>query len=489
MFSDSGDGVLVPVGERHAVAILPSGDVDLSEIGVVRGVVDAAALAKLATAVKVIGEGASLPARMAGRLVELDAQSVVLLRQARQTVEAGGWVQGTLRVDGKFAHVARFRPAAALDVAAGFANLVGAVAAQAQLAAIHRDVLRTLREVQNGQAFQHAELTGNITSDVEDVSSCIALMLDVGLSRRAMDTADRAGERLRRHRAHCLILANTAVDSLTAAAGAGTPTAAAKTLRSTTADHARQYLELAAAAHLAAVEAEALTAAELLAVGDPAGEAHAKALGERAQREQARLEELRRRAAVARRAIEGSFASTTEHFKRAARKVILPGGAVSGVIAAAATTTVGVAGVAVTAGGVRIAAQRNTNAERSLRPMLDDLLAADENLAAAIAHGIRLVDLIRGGAELASDPPILPSASNSPRLDPELTERVLAALLQINSWADLPEVNRKCNVPPPVLRAALQAAADEGLVNTRPSPARTPNKVLAVTQYRMARVS
>ena len=121
-------------------------------------------------------EGATLPARLAGRLVELDPQSVALVRSARQAIEPGGWVQGNLRNNGKYARVARFRPATALDVATGIANIVGTVAAQAQLAAIHRDVVRTLHEVQNVSAFQHAELVAAIHSDAKDVRHWVELM-------------------------------------------------------------------------------------------------------------------------------------------------------------------------------------------------------------------------------------------------------------------------------------------------------------------------
>jgi hypothetical protein len=133
---------LLPVGDRHAIALTWSAEVDLSRLGKAGPLLPPGALARVAAAAGVVAEGATLPARLVGRLVELDPQSVALVRSGRQAVEAGGWVQGNLRNNGKYARVARFRPATALDVATGVANIVGTVAAQAQLAAIHRDVAR-----------------------------------------------------------------------------------------------------------------------------------------------------------------------------------------------------------------------------------------------------------------------------------------------------------------------------------------------------------
>jgi len=145
---DTLDGTVLPVGNSHAVVITSSDALDLTQVGRVTGLLTPGALSAAVTTAGLLSEGITMPARLAGRLVELDSKTIAMLRTTRQHVEPGGWVQGTLRVDGKYARVARFRPAAVKDVVSGAANMVGTVAAQAQLAAIHRDVLRTLKQAQ-----------------------------------------------------------------------------------------------------------------------------------------------------------------------------------------------------------------------------------------------------------------------------------------------------------------------------------------------------
>ena len=106
MQDDDGAGLVLPVGDGHAVVIAADG-VSLDGLGTVRADLAPGALAAVAAAAGLVAEGVTLPARLGGRLVELDAQSAALLKAARQATEPGGWVQGNLRqTNGEFAHVA-----------------------------------------------------------------------------------------------------------------------------------------------------------------------------------------------------------------------------------------------------------------------------------------------------------------------------------------------------------------------------------------------
>lgn len=488
-----GDGVLLPVGDRHAVALTWSGEVDLSRVGKAGPMLPPGALARLAAAAGVVAEGATLPARLVGRLVELDPQSVALVRSGRQAVEAGGWVQGNLRNNGKYARVARFRPATALDVATGVANIVGTVAAQAQLAAIHRDVARTLHEVQNVSAFQHAELVAAIHSDAEDVRHWVELMHEAGASRRAIDAADRAGERLRHHRLQCLILAGKAVEALEAAASTDTPLGARSQLTDTTAVHARQYLELAAAAHVATLEAEALSVAELLASQDPTATAHARSLLQRARPEHERLDDLRARTNAARQSIDATFGGLLDHFGRTL-KPIVPSWKrpVAGAGVFVATALAGAAPAAVLASaGAGVAAVRQKSAQGGLEPLIADLQAADPQLERHLAAAHSLLALIADIAGL--DPDLLPGSRSRADSQPsghanrDLLDRLMAMLAESDGWVHAEQVRRIVNVTPGSLTRALEAAAAEGLLETRPSPTRfTRGTLERVIEYRSA---
>jgi hypothetical protein len=473
-----GDGVLLPVGDRHAVALTWSAEVDLSRVGKAGPMLPPGALARVAAAAGVVAEGATLPARLVGRLVELDPQSVALVRSGRQAVEAGGWVQGNLRNNGKYARVARFRPATAFDVATGVANIVGTVAAQAQLAAIHRDVARTLHEVQNVSAFQHAELVAAIHSDAEDVRRWVELMHETGSPRRAIDAADRAGERLRTHRLQCLSLAVKAVQALEAAAAADTPLGANKQLTDTTAVHARQYLELAAAAHVAAVQAEVLGVAELLAAGDPAASAHAKSLLERARREHEQLVDLRVRADKARQGIDATFGGLLDHFGRTLKPMVpswkRP---VAGAGVFVATALAGATPAAVLAGaGAGVAAFRQKGAQGGLEPLIADLQAADPQLEGHLVAAHSLLALIADITGL--DPDLLPGSRTQAASQPsgpanrDLLDRVIAMLAERDGWVHAEQIRRIVNVTPGSLTRVLGDAAAEGLLETRPSPTR-----------------
>lgn len=497
----AGDGVVLPVGDRHAVVITRSDEVDLSRLGKVQAGLQPGALARVAAAAGVVAEGATLPARLAGRLVELDPQTVAMLRKAQQTVEPGGWIQGTLRVNGKYARVARFRPAAALDVATGIVNIVGTVAAQAQMAAIHRDVVRILHEVQNVSAFQHAELVAAIQSDSEDVRRWVELMHQAGTSRRAIDAADRAGERLRQHRLQCLILAGKAVEALEAAASTGAPLKVNQQLQGTTAAHARQYLDLAAAAHVAAVEAEALSVAELLAAGDPTAVAHARSLLERARPEHDRLADLRTRADAARLSIEATFGSWLDHFGRTL-KGLLPSrsGAVAGAVVAAgalaaetAAVTIGAATAAaptavVVSAGAGVHAFRQTGAQEGLQSLVADLKAGDLQLEARLAAARSLLALVADTVGL--DPDLLPGSrfhAAAEHANAELLERLLSVLGNSDEWMHHERIRLNVAATPGSLNRALEAAAAEGLLETRPSPTRfTRGSLQPVTEYRAA---
>lgn len=78
--------------------------------------------------------------KLTGRLVELDRTSRKLLKTAQTITEDGGWIQANLRDHGKVTRIMRIRPATGLAVASGAVNILSALAAQAQMAKIEKDL-------------------------------------------------------------------------------------------------------------------------------------------------------------------------------------------------------------------------------------------------------------------------------------------------------------------------------------------------------------
>jgi hypothetical protein len=278
---------------------------------------------------------------------------------------------------------------------------------------------------------------------------------------------------------------------LEAAAAADTPLAANKQLTNTTAGHARQYLELAAAAHVAAVQAEVLGVAELLAAGDPAASAHAKSLLERARREHEQLADLRARADEARQGIDATFGSLLGHFEGTLKRwVPSPKRPVAGAGVFVATALAGAAPAAVLASaGAGVAAVRHKSAQGGLEPLIADLRAADPQLEGHLAAAHSLLALIADIAGL--DPDLLPGSRSQAGSQPsghanrDLLDRVMAMLAESDGWVHAEQVRRMVNVTPGSLTRALEAAAAEGLLETRPSPTRfTRGTLERVTEYR-----
>lgn len=137
-----------------------------------------------------------------GRLVRLTEESVRAMKEL-QTIDAGGGaVYGVLRDGaGQFKHVVKFRPASAVSLAGGASNVLGAVAMQAQLAAIEKaiaEVAASVRQVQQtlnvaitakrtaiasvlAQDYRVARETGQLTQAVWDQIANMELAVEEGV--------------------------------------------------------------------------------------------------------------------------------------------------------------------------------------------------------------------------------------------------------------------------------------------------------------------
>ena len=105
----------------------------------------------------VVGSNALIQAgismgEQSGMLVRLTADSTRLFRQLEKTVDGSGAIMGVLRdAGGQFKHVIRFRPAIGLQALSGVTGALSAIAMQAQLAAIEREIRALAEDVHRVQ--------------------------------------------------------------------------------------------------------------------------------------------------------------------------------------------------------------------------------------------------------------------------------------------------------------------------------------------------
>jgi hypothetical protein len=88
------------------------------------------------------------------------------------------------------------------------------------------------------------------------------------------------------------------------------------------------------------------------------------------------------------------------------------------------------------------------------------------------------------------DPDLLPGSrfqAASPDANADVLERVLALLAESDDWVHQEQIRRNVDVTPGSLTRTLEAAAAEGLLETRPSPTRfTRGSLERVIEYRSA---
>lgn len=312
------DGLVLPVGDGHAVVITRDPTVDVTGVGSVEAPVSLDALTTLASSSKVIADGFRMNGRLTGRLVELDARSQAAFASARKIVEPGGFVQGTLRAEnGKITHVVRIRPARAADLAAGAANLIAAVAAQAQLAAIHRDVLKTLEGVKQVSHFQRVALLSRVQADSEEIGKWTDLLLDGGSTSRVLDAVSGTARRLRASRVEVVNHMAAIVRDLSDAVETHSLLRARKALEGSQIERLGAHLEFSAAAHAAAVQGEALICADLLFRNDvAAAAAHISSMRKTAKSHAARIRGLAEQAITARGEIESEYRPLRGYYQR-----------------------------------------------------------------------------------------------------------------------------------------------------------------------------
>src|SRR5450631_3970770 len=94
------------------------------------------------------------------------------MSELRPIDAGGGAVYGVLRDGGgHFRHVVKFKPATTAEVAGSAANIIGAVAMQAQLAAIEKaiaEVAESVRGVQQTLDIYSAAKRGAISAVLEE---------------------------------------------------------------------------------------------------------------------------------------------------------------------------------------------------------------------------------------------------------------------------------------------------------------------------------
>lgn len=169
-------GVIIPISKTQGI-LLESGRVAVSKWKVKRKQgLTAHEVSRIAKSLEQGLQAVIESKKMTGRLVELDPTSAALLKTARKTKEAGGWIQTTLRTDrGTYLRVMRIRPSTAVGMINPAAAVLGAVASQAQTAELARDIKDTLDRVKSLQEHVANERHGDVRGLVQEISLQVAV--------------------------------------------------------------------------------------------------------------------------------------------------------------------------------------------------------------------------------------------------------------------------------------------------------------------------
>lgn len=126
-------------------------------------------------------------AQQSGRLVLLAPESVRALRQGKPLIDASGRTMGVVHeATGKFKHVVRFTEASMVRASSIAANVVAAMAMQAQLAAIERAIRDVGREVQSVRDTQWNQIDAERLAIRDVLQSVIDVRESVGCTTEGM---------------------------------------------------------------------------------------------------------------------------------------------------------------------------------------------------------------------------------------------------------------------------------------------------------------
>lgn len=263
-------GVIIPVSETQGL-LLESGRVAVSQWKIKRkSSLTAHEVRRIAATLDQGMQAVIESKKMTGRLVELDAKSAALLKTARTTKEAGGWIQATLRNNrGEYLRVMRIRPSTAVSLMSPASAALGVVASQAQTAELARDIKDTLDRVKSLQEHVANERHGEVRGLVQEIGIHVA----VARSHGAEEIAESAitGCRLKVHQ----LLATTLRDLESGvthldASDSKRPSKARALLTSEHASDVEAALENAGILFAACEQLYALEVARLFALGKPA---------------------------------------------------------------------------------------------------------------------------------------------------------------------------------------------------------------------------
>lgn len=261
--------VIIPISDTQAVVL------DSHDTGEVASHTSAQRLtvtevSRLATALQSASEAYITAQKAVGRLVEIDPQTLEMMKHAARTVtEQGGWTQGTVRnARGQIVRIMRVRPVSGATLLNPAAAALGAVAAQAQTADMAKDVKEILAKVGQLQEFTANDRHGHVQSVVNEVAHHVRIAREHGdteISDAAIANLRLKANQLHESNIRDLRSAISQLDSK----NRRLPTGAKKDLTDQNVDRVRVCLQHAALLYSSSAQLYALETSRLLANGKP----------------------------------------------------------------------------------------------------------------------------------------------------------------------------------------------------------------------------
>lgn len=270
---------------------------------------------KIGMAAATLSKGLTLPGKISGKLVELDSLTASMMRSAELTMEHGGWIQGNLRIGGRWARVSRFRPTPGTVLGADLASLVQSVAIQAQLKQIQVAVDEVQRVVDRIDQRGQARWWGDTIGAVSRVNSAAQTIARSGYSETLFTQMQGASTQLEQSIATAGKLLREHVATLERAAQMSVQQAGPYLARSTAQDFP-ENASLDAAAQSALIRVDAVSLQRMILHDEPSAEAFREDVVERLGGWIHERHELHERAIAAIEALKGAVPPTWKSFMK-----------------------------------------------------------------------------------------------------------------------------------------------------------------------------